>query len=62
MTSRIIRIGRGKLGSAQMVTTQWLAGPDGTVHEHVTLETPKHMSDTAKLRLITSQEAGKSWR
>jgi hypothetical protein len=60
MTSRIVRIGR----QAQVITTRWVAGtlPGFTErHEHVTLETPKAHSDTARLRLLTAKELGQSF-
>lgn len=61
MTSRIVRVGRGKHATMQVVTTQWLLDPNGDVREHVTLATPSEQSDTAKLRLMSARERGHTW-
>lgn len=59
MTTRIVRIGR----SRQIVTTTFTEdeqAKDG-VREHVTLQTPTLMTDTARLRLLSVNEPGKRW-
>jgi|HubBroStandDraft_4_1064222.scaffolds.fasta_scaffold465325_1 hypothetical protein len=62
MTSRRIRIGK----LYQIVTMQWGPNPKHEIgsepHEHVTLETPKPVTDTARLRVLALNDAGKSWR
>ena len=48
---------------AQIVTTSFepdAAGRNG-VREIVTLETPKRVTDTQKLRVLTVRDFGKSW-
>jgi triacylglycerol esterase/lipase EstA (alpha/beta hydrolase family) len=62
MTSRIVRIGKR---SQQVITTRWVAGTHPgftTVHEHVTLATPHHQTDTQRLRVLTVRDTGKEWR
>jgi|HubBroStandDraft_4_1064222.scaffolds.fasta_scaffold03931_5 hypothetical protein len=64
MTSRFIRGYRAKglrAGDDQIVTTQWLDDGNGTVHEHVTLETPKALTDTQRLRLVATWENQKEF-
>lgn len=67
--SKIIHVGSGRKATAQIVTTKHVHGAptatpwpgEGVVHEHVTLETPKAHSNTAKLRILTLKDAGKVW-
>ena len=57
MSSHIIKFsGR----PVQVVTTQRHRGPAGRVHEHITLETPKPVTDTARLRVLVTLERSKS--
>jgi hypothetical protein len=61
MDIRIVNVGRR---SRQIIKTERAHGAPGTPHaerhEHITLETPHELSDTAKLRLLSVRE--KSWR
>lgn len=62
--SRIVLVGRGRRATSQIITTRTVAGehPGFTeVHDHITLETPKAHSDTAKLRILSLKDAGKVW-
>jgi hypothetical protein len=58
MTSRKVIVGRpgSRRSTEQIVTTQWLPGPDGEPHEHVTLQTPTPITETQRLRLVKSWE------
>jgi hypothetical protein len=69
MTSRLIPGQRAKgvkRGTDVIVTVQWLHGDAGTphepIHEHVTLETPKALTETQRLRTLSAWEADKQWR
>jgi hypothetical protein len=57
MTSRIVKVGR----LLQAITTRYK--PDETakhgVHEYVTLETPKDLSASQRLRVLTAREMGR---
>jgi hypothetical protein len=61
--SRLIHVGTGKRASTQIVTTKWVEGKGTHAerHEHVTLETPKAHSNTAKLRILSLKDAGRSY-
>jgi hypothetical protein len=62
MTSRIVRVGlRGHVPTLQVITTTYETQEDGSLREHVTMETPKELTDTAKLRLLQVNEQGKEW-
>jgi hypothetical protein len=58
LKARVVNVGRR---TRQIITTDWQHGEPGTphaeLHEHVTLATPTELSDTQKLRLMTTQEA-----
>jgi len=66
MTSRHIRVGRGRRATDQIVTMTWGPNPRFEIgaepHEHVTLETPRTLTETARMRVLSLNEAGKSWR
>jgi len=60
MTSRIVRVGK----TQQMITTQFIPGSRPGFeerHEHVTLATPRAITDTQRLRTLASWEQGKDW-
>jgi len=60
MTSRLVRVGRR---NQQIITTRWAAGthPGFTqVHEHVTLATPSHQSETERLRVLTVRDSSRA--
>lgn len=60
MSTRIVKVGRVE----QAIFTEVKPGehPGFTErHEHITLETPKPLTDTQKLRLMTYHEMKQSW-
>jgi hypothetical protein len=61
MTSRIVKIGRN--GLTQLITTSFTTDPDGKegVREHITLETPTPVTETQRMRLLSTWEMGKEW-
>lgn len=61
MSTRIVRVGRGKQQTEQVITTTYSTEEDGRVHEHVRLETPDPLSDTAIQRMRTVRESQKVW-
>jgi hypothetical protein len=64
MTSRFIRGRRArglKPGDDQVVTTTYETEADGKVREHVTLETPKALTETQRLRLIQTWEGEREY-
>jgi hypothetical protein len=64
MTSRIIRTPKRRglrPGDDQMVTTTYEKQEDGSVREHITLETPKDVSESQRLRLLQTWENQKDW-
>jgi hypothetical protein len=61
MTSRIIRVGSVRYGTDQFITTSYSTDPDGQLRAHITMETPKEITDTARLRLLSTWEMGKNW-
>jgi hypothetical protein len=44
-----------------MVTTTYEKQEDGSVREHITLETPKDVSESQRLRLLQTWENQKDW-
>lgn len=59
MTARIVRVGKQR----QLITTTFTPEPqakDG-LREHVTLATPSALTETARLRALSLQDAGKRW-
>jgi hypothetical protein len=61
MNTRVIKIGKGRHQSEQVVTTTFTT-ENGAVREHVTLATPEPISDTQRMRLMTYAEAKQSWK
>ncbi len=61
MTSRLVKVGRGHRRTDQIVTTTYTTEDDGALHEHVTLETPDPLSDTAIQRMAVLRESQKVW-
>jgi hypothetical protein len=62
MTSRLVRVGhRGKHPTLQVITTTYEPQPDGTVTECITMETPKDISETQRLRMVQMWETEKVW-
>jgi len=61
MSTRIVRVGRGKQQTEQAITTTYTTEENGAVHEHIALETPNPLSDTAIQRMRTVRESQKVW-
>jgi hypothetical protein len=53
-----------RAGTDVVCTTTYSADPSAKFdyREHVTLETPKTVTDTQRLRLVQSWETDKKWR
>jgi hypothetical protein len=63
MTSRFIRgrRARGLRPGDDQIVTLTTEMVDGRMHEHITLETPKALTDTQRLRLVKTWETQKEW-
>ena len=58
MKSRIVTVGSGRRSTQQVIRNAWgtnPAAPSWPAHEHVTLETPKHQTDTQRLRALRAK-------
>jgi hypothetical protein len=64
MTRRLVRVGKrhGAAGTDQLITVTYETEADGTVREHITLETPTPVTDTQRLRLLKTWEIGREWK
>lgn len=64
MSTRVVQVGKGRTMSEVAITSVIKPGEaEGFTarHEHVTMETPKPLTETQKLRLMTYQEMKQSW-
>lgn len=63
MTSRFIRgrRARGLQPGDDQIVTLTTEMVDGRMHEHITPETPKALTDTQRLRLVKTWETQKEW-
>ena len=44
-----------------IVTRTFTRDVDGQFVEHVTLESPRNLTETARLRLVTARDLGRAW-
>jgi hypothetical protein len=62
MITKVIKVGKGRHQSEQVVTNTFTTEADGQVREHVTLSTPEPITDTQRMRLMTYREEKQSWQ
>jgi hypothetical protein len=64
--SRVVRVGaylrNRKLVTDQLITTSSETDINGVTTEHVTLETPRAISETQRMRLLQTWEQGRAWK
>jgi hypothetical protein len=64
MISRVIRTPKKRglrQGDDMIVTTTYSTEDDGKLREHVTMETPKALTETQRLRLVQTWENEKEF-